>query len=157
MTKKTVRERSMKKWMSGFAIGAGLLAPTLAVAQDAPTLATLADVEGRVLISSSTGLVQAAPGAVVREGTRIVVAAGGKVTLVGSKCRLELGAGSELLVEKDLPCPDRQKSAAALPAASTSGLFAGTGTATLVAGAAGVGVIAVAAKRVAFKGSARGF
>jgi hypothetical protein len=130
--------------------GLVLCAACVAPASAAESVGTLTAVSGRVLVSSPAGLVLAHNGRALAEGTRVVVAAGGRVTVTMPSCTTTLVGGQEILVAKGTPCHARaaQASGDLVDGGQADGLFAGVGglsTTTLVVGgvvlATGVAVV----------------
>jgi hypothetical protein len=127
-----------------FATVLALCAAFATSASAAESVGTLTDVSGRVLVSSPAGLVLAHNGKALVEGSRVLVAAGGRATIATPSCKMTLSAGQELVLSKRTACASRTAQAATAPVVDggqAEGLFAGLGglsTTAIVIGAAAI-------------------
>lgn len=114
-----------------------LFANGYALAQKSPEVATLKDLDGKVLVNKGEGLKSAAPGMDLVDGNRIVTLDKSSVRIVfGDGCDVRLKENEIFVIDAKLGCKALVTSSSPAATGLTSGQIALIG-----AGVVGVGII----------------
>ena len=101
--------RPYRRSLALAALAAGFAASFALAQQPAPrAVATLAEVEGSVLVSNPTGLGAGAKGAPLRNGTRVITPANARAVIrFEDGCVVELKPNQRLVIDASVPCEGR--------------------------------------------------